>query len=154
MADALVNPQVLSWALQRAGMDSAAVAGKIKVKDEQVLSWLEGQARPTFRQAQNFAKAVHVPFGYLYLRTAPEEQDIIHDLRTPHSKENHSLSLNFRDLLRDVEFKRDWFVEFLEAQGAEPLKFVGKYGLDDDPMIFAADMREALLAGESPAECQ
>ena len=55
MAHVFINPSILTWARERAGLAVSGIAAKIKVKPEQVLLWERGERRPTLRQAQLFA---------------------------------------------------------------------------------------------------
>src|SRR5690625_4965370 len=82
MAQALINPSILIWARERAGLAVPEIAKKLNVKPEQFLQWEEGTKKPTFKQAQNFAQKTYIPFGYLYLKQAPEEEVRLPDCRT------------------------------------------------------------------------
>lgn len=55
-----VNPYVLEWAAERAGLD-AETAERVWVKWR---AWLEGDVKPTVRQAREFARRTHVPFDF------------------------------------------------------------------------------------------
>ena len=71
MTEALVTPSVLTWARRRRGIEVGELAAKLNVKIEAIDAWEAGERRPTFRQAQRFAQALYVPFGYLYLTEPP-----------------------------------------------------------------------------------
>jgi Zn-dependent peptidase ImmA (M78 family)/transcriptional regulator with XRE-family HTH domain len=144
MAEALVSPEVLKWARQRAAMPVDAVAGKLKTGVEKVLAWEEGAARPTFKQAEKIAAFLHIPFGFLFLPEPPEEKLPIPDLRTRDGMPRQGLGADFLDLLRDVMFKRGWYQDYLENHGAGLLPFVGKFAADAPVDTVAADIREAL----------
>ncbi|NBA98619.1 ImmA/IrrE family metallo-endopeptidase [Pseudomonas sp. R5(2019)] len=79
---ALVNPAILSWSRQRAGLSTEDVARKLPVKPGRVKEWEAGQSQPTFKQAQHWASIAHVPFGFLFLKEPPVEQLPLPDLRT------------------------------------------------------------------------
>lgn len=152
MAKALINGGVLRWARERAALPVEEVAGRMKQDVERVLAWEAGEDQPTFRQAQIVANLVHVPFGFLFLQAPPEEALPLPDLRTVGGAPAGQLDLNTRDLLRDVMFKHDWFVEVLEEQGHERLPFVGRFNVRSDPVDVASDMRRTLgVAGEARA---
>lgn len=57
-----IKPELFSWALDQAATD----VGPLR-QGELVENWLGGSAQPTLKQLQDFAKSVHVPFGYLML---------------------------------------------------------------------------------------
>lgn len=144
MAKALINGGVLRWARERAALPVEEVAGRMKQDVERVLAWEAGEDQPTFRQAQTVANLVHVPFGFLFLQAPPEEVLPLPDLRTVGGAPAGHLDLNTRDLLRDVMFKHDWFVEVLEEQGHERLPFVGRFSVRSNPVDVATDMRQTL----------
>jgi Zn-dependent peptidase ImmA (M78 family) len=150
MTDAMINERVLAWAVDRAEIPLNVVAKKVNVKPERLANWLEGEERPTFRQAQNLSSILHIPFGYLFLKEPPEEKLAIPDLRTVGGDPAHRLDLSFRDLLSDVLFKRDWFRDFIQDHAGHQLGFVGKYQASDNARVIAADMRQVLYGEEGP----
>lgn len=144
MSEALITPRVLSWARKRRGFAASELARKLSVKPEKVLAWESGESRPTFRQAQRLAQALYVPFGYLFLEEPPDEKLPLPDLRTVGDKPPREPSPDFLDLVNDVLTKQQWYREYREANGGEPLPFVGRYGADDDAETIAEDIRSAL----------
>lgn len=144
MTKALVNSAVLNWAMERADMPMDALANRLAVKPDRVESWLSGEDRPTFAQAQKLAAVLSVPFGYLYLPKPPVEDIPIPDLRTV-GGERGRLDINLKSLLSDIQFKQDWFREYRQQNGYERAAFVGRFTLEDSPEIIAADMRRELL---------
>ena len=74
MAEALVTPNLLTWARQRRGMEVEDLAKKLNVKPYTVYGWEAGEKHPTFRQAQKFARVLYIPFGYLYLAEPPVQE--------------------------------------------------------------------------------
>jgi len=144
MSQALVNPDILRWARERSYLGVDILAHKIGTRGEKVLAWEMGEALPTFKQAQKLAHTVHVPFGYLFLPDPPVETIPIPDLRTIGNFRLGKASPEFRDLIGDVTRKRDWFVEYLRKQEAEPVPFVGKFNLNTPYEEVAADISETL----------
>ena len=128
------------------------VAKKVNVKPEAVEAWLTGDARPTFRQAQMLAAALHVPFGYFFLKTPPEDDLPIPDLRTVASDPTRRLDVNFKDLLADILFKRDWYRDFLDEHDGEHLAFVGRFTIEADTKEVADDIRRTLFGDDGPAQ--
>ena len=82
MAEAFLTPHLLTWARQRRGLEVEDLAKKLNVKPDAVNAWEAGERRPTFRQAQNFAQASYVPFGYLYLADPPVQELPLPDFHT------------------------------------------------------------------------
>ena len=73
-----INKKLLSWARERAGLEQDALIGRFKKLPE----WEAGKVQPTLKQAEAFARAVHVPIGFLFLTEPPEESLPIPDFRT------------------------------------------------------------------------
>jgi len=131
MADALINPSILTWARERAGFAVPEIASKLKVKPEQLLQWEEGTKKPTFKQAQNFAHRTHIPFGYLYLEQPPEEEVLLPDLRTIGDHPLNQYSLELKDTLRMTLERQEWYREYGLLNEHPPLTWVGSQTLGD-----------------------
>lgn len=141
---AFVQPNMVSWARNRSDLSVEDLAGKLHVKGDRVTAWEEGEDAPTLRQAKNLAKALHVPFGWLYLENPPREKLALPDLRTVRNTEQEGFSPDFRDQLNEVLYKQQQYVELILEDGAEPLPFVGMFSPKDDPRVIAAEIRNAL----------
>lgn len=144
MANALINGEVLRWARERAALPAHVVADRLGQNEDRIHQWEAGEAKPTFRQAQMLAGIVHIPFGFLFLPAPPQDELPLPDLRTVGGAPAGELDVNTRDLLRDVMFKHDWFVDVLEEEGHGPLPFVGKFTIRDSADVVAADIRKTL----------
>jgi Zn-dependent peptidase ImmA (M78 family) len=153
MPKAFINNEMVRWAVDRAGFELGALSDRLGVAVDRVAKWIEGEDAPTFRQAQQLASILHVPFGFLFLDKPPVDDLPIPDLRTLGSDPARNLDVNFRDLLKDVLFKRDWYRDFVEEVDGESLAFVGRFSVNDDAKTVAADMRHVLFGqtGEPPA---
>lgn len=144
MTAALISPAVLRWARERARLEPERLAEITHVKPDKLRLWELGETKPTFKQAQDLAKALHIPFGFLFLSNPPEETLPIPDLRTVGDHTTSSLSIDLRDLLADILRKQDWYRDYLLEQGAEPLPFVSRFGLDMRATTIAADLTATL----------
>lgn len=144
MTTAFISPEVLRWARERTQLDPKWLAEKTHIKADNLLLWEQDKAKPTFKQAQGLAKALHIPFGFLFLTHPPVETLPIPDLRTVDDHVTGILSANLRDLLADVLRKQDWYRDYLLEQGVEPLPFIGRFGLDVAATAIAADLAETL----------
>lgn len=144
--EALVTPQLLKWARERWNYSINEIARKIHVHPDKVGAWEEegSKIRPTFRQAQDLAKKLNIPFGYLFLSKPPTESFPLPDLRTIKGKNPLHPSPNFLDILYDAFRKQDWYHEYLEEETAAPVQFVGKFNLGNDPKVIAVDIANTL----------
>lgn len=134
-----IQPNMITWAIHRAGyrLDDFAI------QFPKVLDWLNHGKTPTVKQLEAFSNKVHVPFGYLFLPEPPVEQIPITLFRTGKAK-NAAISLNVRETIRLLQARQEWLSEYLQDTGAEPLPFVGKFGLGNTPEEIADDIRQTL----------
>lgn len=135
---------MLRWARDRVGLDVNEAATAAGVKPEQFQLWEEGDAQPTFRQAQSVAQALHTPFGFFFLSEAPAEDPLLPDLRTAGGAPAGTPSVDLADTVRHAVQRQAWFVEYLQEQGTEPLPFVGRFTTAAKPVQVAQDIREVL----------
>lgn len=138
----------MSWSRQRAGLSAAELAESMTVKEDKVIAWEAGEARPTFRQAQQWADRAHIPFGFLFLKEPPQEALPLPDLRTVGSVAPRKPSLDLLDTVRDVLRKQAWYMDYLSEQERQPLAFVGRFSLVTPVAQVVADIRSVLGANE------
>jgi Zn-dependent peptidase ImmA (M78 family)/DNA-binding XRE family transcriptional regulator len=141
MAQAMINPDILSWARERAGIDLPILAKKLNIKPERLTSWERGDNKPTFKQAQNLAHHTYVPFGYLFLREPPKEDLPLPDLRTVGDHPPDSISINLRDTVFDVIQRQLWYQEYQHDQGNSQVDIVGRLAGETQANKIVADMK-------------
>ncbi len=106
--------------------------------------WERGDLRPTLKQLDAFARAVHVPFGYLFLPDPPDERLPIPDFRTASDRAKTRASPDLIDTLYSMQRRQMWLREHLIESEAEPLEFVASATLDDDPDDVGREMRRTI----------
>jgi len=150
MSQAFVTRRMLRWARQRRNVSQAEIAKRIGTSPDRISAWEndEGKDYPTLRQAQKFAGAVHIPFGYLYLSQPPVIATPLPDLRTVSGTASDELSPDFLDQLHDVLRKQNWYRDYQERREALDLEFVGRFTVDDAPEVIARDMVKVLGISE------
>lgn len=144
MPEAFVTPELVRWARERNNLTADAVAQKINVAVARLMAWEQGEERPTFRQAQNLAQKLNVPFGFLFLSAPPTEEIPLPDLRTLTGAPLRAPSPDFLDLVNDVLRKQQWYREYQESEEAQPVPFIGRFTLSDSPERIAADIASTL----------
>ena len=149
MNEAYIKPDMLRWARERSfdTIDDAAAALKVKV--EKLVAWERGDARPTFRKAQELAKKLKIPFGYLYLSEPPDEALPLPDLRTPAGTPPRRPSPDFLEVLYDALRKQEWYREYLLSERADPVPFVGRFTTNSAINAVAADIRNTIGLDEA-----
>lgn len=135
-----VKPELLEWACERAGVDADALTKKFP----KIGQWLEGSLNPTFKQAQDFARATHTPIGYLFLDQPPAELLPIPDFRTLESLQVDRPSPDLLDTIYLCQQRQDWYRQYVPLAGGKPVDFVGSSSTDADVVNVAREIRRAL----------
>lgn len=135
-----VERRLLAWARERAGRSAESLARSFPKLSE----WEAGDSRPTLKQLESFAKAVHVPVGYLFLREPPDEPVPIPDFRTMADAALGRPSPDLLDTIYLCQQRQDWYRDFARQMGDPPVPFVGVLRAGDDVVRSAAAIREAL----------
>ena len=135
-----VNPELLTWARERAGLDTLALAGRFPKLGE----WEAGELQPTLRQLEDFARAVHVAVGYLFLPVPPHVPLPIPDFRTVADRELSHPSPNLLDTIYLCQQRQDWFRDYARVHALPALDFSGSATLQHTPQRVAELMRKTL----------
>lgn len=144
IAYARINPDILTWARERAQLSVSALASKLKVPEARIDAWERGEKQPTFKQAQTFAARTHIPFGYLYLRQPPEETLPLPDLRIVDGRTPKRVSPELIEMAQIVLRRKEWFADYLRDQGIERNPHVGRFTADSNIMEVVDNMRRVL----------
>ena len=90
------------------------------------------------------ANATNIPFGYLFLVNPPKEELPIPDLRTIGNKHRNEVSVEMRDIIKQVMYKQQWYKEYLRQIGEEELPFVGRFTTKNTVYDVAQNIRGEL----------
>jgi Zn-dependent peptidase ImmA (M78 family) len=131
---------VVQWARERAHLDIEALATRFP----KLPQWERGEVLPTFRQLENFAKATHVPFGFLFLPEPPDIPMPIPDFRTVQNQQLRAASPDLLDTIYAMQRRQAWLRETRQECEAAPLGFVGSARLTDEPVAIGREMRRML----------
>lgn len=143
MTRVAIKKELLSWARERAGLEQDALLGKFKKLPE----WEAGELQPTLKQAEDFARAVHVPVGYLFLTEPPEESLPIPDYRTFAGQPMLRPSPNLLDTVYICQERQSWYRDYARIAQTPELEFIGSATIDMPPEEVAAQMRTTLSFG-------
>ena len=138
-----VNSELLRWARERSGIAQDDLAAKFKKLPE----WEDGETQPTLKQVEAFARAVHVPVGYLFLAEPPEEPVPIPDFRTIANQPVTRPSPNLLDTIYICQERQSWYRDFARITRQPALGFVTSATVETPPEAVAARMRETLGFG-------
>lgn len=135
-----VRPELLRWALDRAGLATRDLERRFPRLER----WERGADRPTLKQVEDFAKATHVPVGYFFLSAPPVESVPIPDFRTIADERLRRPSPDLLDTVYLCQQRQQWYREFCRSVGEEPCAFVGSLRTSGHIEATAATMRSAL----------
>ena len=124
-----IQPNILTWARERAGLSLDALAKKFP----KIAEWEAGELQPTLKQLERFAGAVHVPIGYLFLPEPPRESLPIPDFRTVSDRSITRLNVNLLDTIYLCQERQAWYRDHARLHRFTPIDFIGKAKLSDAP---------------------
>ena len=143
MVRVAVKPELLRWARERAGVTLEDLEKQKKFK--KLPEWeSDRDIFPTLNQLEEFAQAVHVPLGYLFLDKPPEERLPIADFRTIRNTPRAKPSPNLIDTIYAMQRRQDWMHDYMIECQASPLSFAGSADLSDDPGTIGMEMRNMM----------
>lgn len=140
MSRVAVSPEIVQWARERAHLDIDALAARFP----KLPQWESGEVQPTFKQLEDYAKATHVPFGYLFLPEPPQIPMPIPDFRTVQNQQLRTASPDLLDTIYAMQQRQAWLRETRLECEVPPLAFVGSARVTDDPAAIGREMRRLL----------
>lgn len=140
----LVNNDILTWAISRAGYDVSTFAEKFP----RILDWLSDKKKPTLSQLEDFSRKVFLPFGYLFLAQPPREPIPIPYFRTAGNR-NDRINIHVYDTILIMQQRQDWLKNYLQDNGFSPLPFVGRFRDIFDVKAIVEDIRMTLNLPEN-----
>jgi len=139
---AMIQHNMLRWAIERAQISIEVLSKKLSVKTDKIEKWINGESKPTFKQAQTLAEKLHIPFGYLFLSEPPKEELPIPDFRTIKNEPTYHISPYLTELILDLDRKQTWYREYMIDNGFEPLSFVGSASVSMSVASLANEIKE------------
>ncbi len=131
---------VLRWAAERSWLSDATLEKRFRKWE----LWLTGEAQPTLKQLENFARLTHTPIGYFFLPEPPELTLPVPDFRTVRDEALIEPSSALLDTLYLCQQRQDWFRDYARLHGLARLSFVGSVTLADQEEEVAEAMRKDL----------
>ena len=134
-----VNPEILIWARETAGLSQEDAARKLGFRDSgvstaaQKLAAVEGgHKEPSRPQLVKMASGYHRPLLTFYLSKPPRQGDRGTDFRTLSANRSASDEARLDALVRDIKARQSMIRAVLEDEAeAEPLPFVGSHRQSD-----------------------
>ena len=135
-----INPKLLRWARERAGLSQT----DLEKKFARLAAWEADEVQPTLKQVEAFARAVHVPVGYLFLSAPPKESLPIPDFRTFAGLGLTTPSPDLLEMIYACQERQSWYREFARVSGQPALAFINSVTHETPPETIATRMRETL----------
>lgn len=132
-AEALINPDVLTWARETVGYSIEDLADKLKVDASKVYAWENGSERPSIAKLKQVATTLKRPLAVFYLPARPEDMRPPKDFRGLIQGHAGYFSPRLHTELRLAEARREDALTLLEELEEEPTQFTFTASLDDDP---------------------
>lgn len=140
MTRVAINPDLLRWARQRAGLDFVELSHKFTKLE----AWERGELSPTLKQLESFARATHAPVGFLFLDTPPVESLPIPDFRTMGAARMGHPSPDLLDTIYLCQQRQEWYRDYARLHGEKPLAFVGSATTNEEVQTIATQIRRAI----------
>jgi Zn-dependent peptidase ImmA (M78 family) len=140
MTSVAASVAVLRWAAQRARLNDDDLTARFTKWP----SWLTGEAQPTLKQLEDFARLTHTAFGYFFLPQPPALALPVPDFRTLRDEVLAEPSSDLLDTLYLCQQRQDWYRDHARMHGLPTLPFVGGASLRDAPEAVAQGLRETL----------
>lgn len=147
-----VNPEILVWARETAGLGHEEAVKKLDIRDARGVAAINrlhalesGKDAPTRAMLSKMAKQYRRPLLTFYLSAPPPKGDRGADFRTVpsgYSDDDHAL---VDALVRDLRARQSMVRALLEDEDeAEPLPFVGSKKMSDGTSVILQSLRELL----------
>lgn len=140
MTTVAASVPVLRWAAQRARLHDDDLAARFNKWP----LWLSGEAQPTLKQLEDFARLTHTAFGYFFLPQPPALALPVPDFRTLRDEALVEPSSELLDTLYLCQQRQDWYRDYARVHGLASLAFVGSARTQDPPEAVVQRMRETL----------
>lgn len=131
---------VLQWAARRARLHDDDLIARFRKWP----LWLSGDAQPTLKQLEDFARLTHTAIGYFFLPQPPELALPVPDFRTLRDEVLAEPSSDLLDTLYLCQQRQDWYRDHARMHGLPALPFVGSASVEEAPETVAQHLRETL----------
>jgi Zn-dependent peptidase ImmA (M78 family) len=111
--------------------------------------WKNNEKQPTYAQIESLSRKIHIPLGYFFLKTPPQENMPLFEFRTVKSAPVQKPSRDLMDTYYRMAAIQSWMRDYLLDQGNGRLLLVGSGKHEKKPEEIAALIREAIGIDEN-----
>lgn len=145
-AKALIHPELLAWARNRAKVSLEDASKAVSVEPETLAKWeagKEGEA-PTVSQLRNLAAKYHFPLAIFYLPKPPEDFLPLRDFRRLPNADSRTISPSLALHIRSAHERRELALELSSDLHENATPFPLKASLRDNPESVGEAIRKYL----------
>lgn len=144
--EALVTPDLLKWARERAGYSLDQAAAKLAISIDCLGSWERGESRPSFAQLRKLANLYKRPIAVFFLPEPPRGFQVMSEFRRlpQAATENEPLSPHLLLEIRNLMGRREDALELLQVLTDSPPVFSYSIQPGSDPDRVANNIRHWL----------
>ena len=140
MSGLQINPKVLRWAWQRAGLTQKQIFDK----HPKAKRWVQGNAQPTVAELKEFGKTVRAGLGYLVLPAPPEEMSKLPIADFRGKTKDKLPSLDLLETIYSCQSRQNWYRDHLLSIGRQELPFIGSVKSSRSITRVASDIRRVV----------
>lgn len=145
-----VNPEILRWARETAGLSEDDAVRKLDIKDtrsgtslERLQAYENGQDAPSRSMLVKMAKQYRRPLLAFYMSAPPRQGSRGQDFRNVADHQPGTEPL-IDALLRDVQARQSMVRSLLDDEEAQSLPFIGSMTMDDGAAAVLASIRRTI----------
>jgi Zn-dependent peptidase ImmA (M78 family)/DNA-binding XRE family transcriptional regulator len=141
-----VNPAVMKWARESAGLDTDTVKKRLNVSTGTIQEWEQGTKKPTLTTLETLASYYKRPLAAFFLPEPPPEPSMPTDFRVLPREKRHPLSKKTRLAIRRATRVQSLATELEQTKGdiGETIANIASASLSDDPEITAESARSSI----------
>jgi len=139
-----ITASVLKWARNSAGLNNEEAARRLRVKQEKLSAWENGEDQPTIKQLRRIGSLYKRPVSVFYLAEEPVGFQVMRDLRRLPGTGLREFSPALVYEMRLAQQRRELAIELYEDIEERPPQFSIQAGLEENPESLGARVRNAL----------
>ncbi len=141
----IINPLMLRWARETAGMDVAVAASKLKMQDAELRSLESGERNPRIAQLKRASDLYRRSIASFFLPAPPNVAPRPHDFRSlPNTEKQREYSPRLLFEIRKARWRRELALDLTEELGRPINTFSEQLSLDDNIANASKRMRTYL----------
>lgn len=117
-----VKTEIWIWAIRESQRDEEEIFHKFPKLNK----WINGEENPTFKQLENVANYLRVPFGYMFLENPPRDNIMEVEFRSINNK-LPEMSKDLKDTIMEMDSKRNWMSDYRKSLGWDKLDIIVQF---------------------------